>query len=355
MAYAMLSTYGKSGRSLSAAAAILRGFNSVHPLEKVERELLVLFVACRLACSVTLGAYSYKQNPENKYLLLHAEPAWNALDLIWGTNLDERARVHAAMNALFDLACYRATSVEEKDIPYCSDLAIPDQFALDWLISVKDRGNCVENGKPPKRPKVSDLPVITFVTGNQKKLEEVKRILLNKSGEAGDSLSFSLTNAEINLPELQGDPITIAKKKCELAAREMNGAVITEDTSLCFSALNELPGPYIKRFLDKCGHVGLNKMIEGFEDKSAYASTVVAFCAGPNKKIFLFEGRTEGQIVMPRGKLDFGWDPVFEPIESNGKTYAEMSKDEKDSISHRSRAFAKLREYLMQEKESLIS
>ena len=95
MAYAMLSTYGKANRGISAAAAMLRGYHSVNPLLDIEKKHLVrkvvystiphaylelppslmfcnaqvLLVACRLACSVTLGAYSYQQNPENKYLV----------------------------------------------------------------------------------------------------------------------------------------------------------------------------------------------------------------------------------------------------------------------------------------------
>ena len=75
MAYAMLTPYGKQGRSAAAAAAFLRGFHKVFPLTNIEREHLVLLTACRLACSVTLGAYSYQQNPENKYLLLHDGPS----------------------------------------------------------------------------------------------------------------------------------------------------------------------------------------------------------------------------------------------------------------------------------------
>ena len=59
-----------------------------------------------------------------------------------------------------------------------------------------------------------------------------------------------------------------------------------------------------------------------------------------------FVGTTNGKIVPPRGSLDFGWDPIFEPKEGNGLTYAEMSKDGKDSISHRARAFKKLKHYL---------
>ena len=98
MAYAMLSTYGKANRGVSAAAAMLRGYHSVNPLLPVERKHLVLLVACRLACSTTLGAYSYQQNPANKYLLLHAEPAWKALEMLWCYDEIQRAHMHNACN-----------------------------------------------------------------------------------------------------------------------------------------------------------------------------------------------------------------------------------------------------------------
>ena len=84
MAYAMLSTYGKANRGISAAAATLRGYHSVNPLLPVERKHLVLLLCCRLACSVTLGAYSYQKNPENKYLLFQAGSAWKSKYLFSG-------------------------------------------------------------------------------------------------------------------------------------------------------------------------------------------------------------------------------------------------------------------------------
>jgi len=336
IAYAMLTAYGKSGRALSAAAAFLRGFHSVHPLTKTEREHLVLLTACRLACSVTLGAYSYQQNPENKYLLLHSEPAWKVLEFVWGLNdTTKRAKIREATNRLFYIACDGYDSNAEKnDVIDCGDLTISDHYVLELQDSLTVRPEPLS-----KRQKLNK--VITFVTGNKKKLEEVQRILFSDTTK-----DFSLTNAKIDLPELQGDPLNIATEKCKAAAEIINGAVIIEDTSLCFTALKELPGPYIKWFLDKCGHDGLNKMISDYDDKSGYAQTVVAYCEGPGKEVHIFDGRTMGKIVPARGKLDFGWDPIFEPDEGRGKTYAEMGKDHKDAISHRSRAFAKLKDFL---------
>jgi inosine triphosphate pyrophosphatase len=55
---------------------------------------------------------------------------------------------------------------------------------------------------------------------------------------------------------------------------------MVEDTSLCYNAYGGLPGPYIKWFLKKLGHEGLNAMLAGFEDKSAYAQCIFAYTPG---------------------------------------------------------------------------
>lgn len=86
-----------------------------------------------------------------------------------------------------------------------------------------------------------------------------------------------------------------------------SGPTLVEDTSLCYHALKGLPGPYIKWFLDKLGHDGLNKMLAGYEDKSAYAQCIFAYCNGPGSEPVVFVGRTEGKIVPARGPTDFGW------------------------------------------------
>lgn len=345
MAYAMLSSYGKLDRGISAAAAFLRGFHSTYPLTLEERKHLRLLVAARLSCSVTLGAYSYQQNPQNEYLLLHSQPAWKALELLWGQALEDDS-IHQGIQDMFDRACDGHFDIVNGLID-CSDIAFPDPCVPDPMKRGRVLSDTVMEKKRRLAPRdcttISTPSVITFVTGNKKKLEEVKRILSNGPGK----LACTICNHKLDLPELQGSPRDIAKEKCALAAKELNSAVITEDTSLCFNALNNLPGPYIKWFLEDCGHDGLNNMIAFTDDKAAYAQTVVGYCPGPNQDVIIFDGRTSGKIVPPRGSLEFGWDPIFEPDEGAGLTYAEMSKDQKDAISHRSRAFAQLRAYLM--------
>mmetsp|Transcript_21641 Transcript_21641/g.50480 ORF Transcript_21641/g.50480 Transcript_21641/m.50480 type:complete len:195 (-) Transcript_21641:95-679(-) len=143
-------------------------------------------------------------------------------------------------------------------------------------------------------------------------------------------------------------PRTLLKRNADLRQSE------SRDTCLCYHALNGLPGPYIKWFLDTIGHDGLNKLLAGYEDKSAYAQCTFALCAGPGCDVRVFVGRTEGKIVPARGPLDFGWDPVFEPKEGGGRTYAEMPKAEKNAISHRGRSLAELRAWLIANKDTLI-
>ncbi|MCJ1421346.1 nucleoside triphosphate pyrophosphohydrolase ham1 [Xylographa parallela] len=175
---------------------------------------------------------------------------------------------------------------------------------------------------------------INFITGNRNKLVEVEAIL----GPTVDLHSVSL-----DLVEIQGTIEEISLDKCRRAAAALNGPVLVEDTCLCFNALKGLPGPYIKWFLQALGHEGLNNLLVAYEDKSAQAVCTFAYCEGPSHDPLLFQGRTEGKIVPARGSTQFGWDPIFE---YEGKTYAEMSKVEKNKISHRFLALEKLRKWL---------
>lgn len=179
---------------------------------------------------------------------------------------------------------------------------------------------------------------VTFVTGNAKKLEEVRAIL-------GDSIPFR--SIKLDLPELQGEPEDISKEKARLAAKRVNGPVLVEDTCLCFNALKGLPGPYIKWFLEKIGHEGLNNLLMAYEDKSAYALCVFSLALGPEIEPITFMGKTLGKIVPPRGPNDFGWDPIFQP-DGYDQTYAELPKEEKNKISHRSRALSLVRSHFAQ-------
>lgn len=169
------------------------------------------------------------------------------------------------------------------------------------------------------------------------------------------SQPLSILSLSRLVPEYQGEPEDISKAKAKLAAQEVQGPVLIEDTSLCFNALHGLPGPYIKWFLDKLGHDGLNRLLGNFDDRTAYAQCVFAFCAGPTSEPVIFDGRCPGRIVAARGATTFGWDPIFQPDNDHGQpgkeTFAEMAKHEKNRISHRSRSLELVKQYFAQHPE----
>ena len=144
----------------------------------------------------------------------------------------------------------------------------------------------------------------------------------------------------VDLPDLQGEPEEITREKLKIALQQSEGPLIVEDTSLCFNAYKGLPGPYIKYFLAKVGCDGLHKMIENWDDHSAYAQCIFGIGkAGGESHIFV--GRTPGEIVKPRGDNKFGWDPVFQP-DGFDKTYAELDSIVKNTISHRYKALKEM-------------
>ncbi|KAI9837585.1 MAG: hypothetical protein M1819_007236 [Sarea resinae] len=175
---------------------------------------------------------------------------------------------------------------------------------------------------------------LNFITGNKNKLAEVKAIL-------GDTVD--LRSESLDLVEIQGTIEEISAHKCRTAAQIIQGPVLVEDTCLCFNALQELPGPYVKWFLQKLGHEGLNNLLLAYDDKSAQAVCTFAYSDGPGQEPVIFQGRTDGKIVPARGPADFGWDAIFE---YDGNTYAEMDKAKKNQISHRFKALEKLKAWL---------
>lgn len=107
-----------------------------------------------------------------------------------------------------------------------------------------------------------------------------------------------------------------------------------------------LQGPYIKWFLEKLQPDGLCRLLTDWEDKRARAVCTLAFAESANETPVIFQGVVEGMIVCPRGSSDFGWDPIFQP-QDHTKTFAEMNKEEKNKISHRSLAVEAFRKHFI--------
>ena len=102
------------------------------------------------------------------------------------------------------------------------------------------------------------------------------------------------------------------------------------------------------------GREGLWNMIKGFDDQTAYAQCIFAFCEGPDAEPQVFVGKCEGKIVEPRGDNAFGWDPVFEPKGYN-MTFAELPLEEKNKISHRANALKLVKKFLEDNHSELAS
>ncbi|MBW6502287.1 MAG: RdgB/HAM1 family non-canonical purine NTP pyrophosphatase [Bacteroidales bacterium] len=186
---------------------------------------------------------------------------------------------------------------------------------------------------------------IVFASNNSYKVREIRHIL----GESFSLLSLADISLEEDIPEneptLEGN--ALAKARYIYNATGMN--VFADDTGLEIEALGGLPGVNSARFAgeEKSFDANIGKvlsMLGDTEKRNARFRTVIALIL--NGKEHLFEGIINGTIIRERrGTAGFGYDPVFVP-EGKNVTFAEMNLDEKNTISHRARAFEKLREFL---------
>lgn len=185
--------------------------------------------------------------------------------------------------------------------------------------------------------------VITFISSNEMKIKEVKALLGDKT-----TFPYQLECKNFELLEPQATPVEISRAKCAQAAQFVDGPVIVEDTSLHFNGMNGMPGPFVKFFYESMGNVGLAKMLDSFEDRSAYAQCVVSFTYGVGQEIKTFVGVAEGTIIknptegMSKG---FGWDPIFIPSGFD-RPFGQMELEQKNQLSHRFKAFRELKGFL---------
>ena len=169
----------------------------------------------------------------------------------------------------------------------------------------------------------------------------------NKGIEAERILGQPLLRVSLPLPEIQASSVEeITRYKLESARTKGYAKLIVEDVSLGFDELGNFPGPYVKWLLEAAGGKGLAAIAYALNNRSALAQCCVAYWDGGEGKVFIGECRGE-ILVEPRGEKHFGWDAWFKP-KGSSKTFAEMSDDEKDAISHRGDAYRKLARFLGQ-------
>ena len=188
---------------------------------------------------------------------------------------------------------------------------------------------------------------IVFATNNQNKIKEIRHIL----GDSFTLLSLEDLNINEDIPENEMTLEGNAMQKARVVHKMLNMNVFADDTGLEIEVLNGLPGVNSARFAgeNKDSDANIEKaltLMGSSENRNARFRTVIALIMDCRE--YLFEGVVDGRIISEKkGNHGFGYDPVFVP-EGKTRTFAEMPLSEKNLISHRARAFEKLKNFLLQ-------
>lgn len=178
------------------------------------------------------------------------------------------------------------------------------------------------------------------VTSNPGKAREFEEIF------ASYGLRFRVE--PIRTPEIQAMNLRLIAEQSALYAYDiLREPVMVEDAGLFINALKGFPGPFSSYAYRTIGIRGILKLMEGVGDRSARFISVIAFYSPIVGEVKTFTGVVEGRISEePRGSGGFGFDPIFIPLEGDGRTFAELSVEEKNRLSHRARAARRFAEWV---------
>lgn len=185
---------------------------------------------------------------------------------------------------------------------------------------------------------------LVFATHNLHKLEEIRNILKNHEVIGLPDIGCHEDIVE-DADDLQGN----AKIKADFVTSNFHLDCFADDTGLEVEALGGAPGVYSARYAGEgCSYhdnvVKLLKALDEIENRKARFRTVIAL--NINGEQHFFEGVVNGKILTEEhGDGGFGYDPIFQP-DGYDLSFSEMGMDEKNKISHRGRATAKLVEFL---------
>lgn len=184
------------------------------------------------------------------------------------------------------------------------------------------------------------MKTIYFATKNKHKFGEVKAILAE----------FGLNAKQLKIDKIEprGESVeSIAKNSAKIIAEKVKLPIILEDTGVFFEAYNNFPGPLPKFIFESIGYEGIMRLLNE-KSRNAYFKTVAGYCE-PGKEAVLFEGIMKGKItekVFNLKKDLMPYERIFVP-EGYRKTLSDLSRDEKNRISHRSKAFRKFGEWFI--------
>jgi XTP/dITP diphosphohydrolase len=183
--------------------------------------------------------------------------------------------------------------------------------------------------------------IVFFATGNIHKFDEARNILTKLEIAVG---MLRIKGAEIqsdSLEEIARAGVTDAFNRCGLP-------VVVEDAGFFIKALNGFPGPYAAYSYKTLGNKGLLKLMNNIGNREVVFRSAVAYFDSETDVPAVFKGEVEGEMVMTElsrtGRSGFGFDPIFRPFRSE-RTFAQMTIEEKNSYSHRARAFQKFSEW----------
>ena len=187
---------------------------------------------------------------------------------------------------------------------------------------------------------------IVFATNNAHKLQELRQML----GDRYAVLCLTDIGCHEDIPETADTIEGNARMKAEYVKEHYGYDCFSDDTGLEIDALGGEPGVYSARYAGP-GHDSeanidkVLKKLDGVKERTARFRTAIVLLQGG--EMHLFEGQVEGVILTERhGTGGFGYDSIFQPIEGDGSTFAQMSPEQKNSISHRGRAVARLVAFL---------
>ncbi len=191
------------------------------------------------------------------------------------------------------------------------------------------------------------LEEIVFASHNEGKIKEIKKLLAPYGIKVKSAL-------DMNLPDVEETGKTFEENsllKSRTIAKLVNMPCLADDSGLCVDALDGAPGVYSARYApNRDFDKGMEKLLAEMEkspnkSRNAHFSCVISL-AWPDGQYKVFAGQVDGKIAFHKmGAGGFGYDPLFVP-EGFTSSFAQMSQEEKNKISHRGRAVEKLKDFL---------
>ena len=184
---------------------------------------------------------------------------------------------------------------------------------------------------------MDEIKRILFLTSNEGKLREAKHAL--------EPRGYEILSQNVQFVEIQAkDLATVAHNKIEQFAKYLGAeceGVMVEDAGFFIDEHPGFPGVYSAHILESLGLEGILRLMHGRKNRGAeFRATIVLQIE--SEKI-VAQGWCRGRISEEiRGKGGFGYDPLFIPDDGDGRTFAEMTLDEKKVLSHRGNAMEQL-------------